>query len=85
MVAPARVGAGAIGVAICILLASPGGKTADNQQASVPTGLCGSCHRLPPADTLPKAVWHDEVIRMQRIQDGSEAQPATVGQASSQL
>ena len=76
MVAPARAGAGAIGVAICILLASPRGDTAGDQQASVPTALCGSCHRLPPADTLPKAVWHDEVIRMQRIQDGSEVQPA---------
>ena len=74
MVAPARRRAGAAGVAICIVLASLSGSGARDQQGAPPTVLCGSCHRLPPADVLPKAAWRDEVIRMQRIQDGSEQQ-----------
>jgi hypothetical protein len=28
---------------------------------------------VPPADVLPRAAWADEVLRMQRIRDGSEA------------
>ena len=28
---------------------------------------------MPPADVLPRAAWADEVLRMQRIRDGSEA------------
>jgi hypothetical protein len=74
MVAPARVGAGALAVAICIVLGSSSRIGARNQKAAPPTALCGSCHRLPPADVLPRAAWRDEVIRMQRIQDGSEQQ-----------
>jgi hypothetical protein len=34
---------------------------------------CGGCHQVPPADVLPRSVWRDEVIRMQRIRDGSES------------
>jgi len=77
MVAPARIREIASGVAICIVLASISGRGARIEKAAAPTVLCGSCHRLPPADVLPKAAWHDEVIRMQRIQDGSEQQAAT--------
>lgn len=33
--------------------------------------VCGtSCHRLPPADILPKANWRDEVARMALIREG---------------
>jgi hypothetical protein len=74
MVAPARIGAGALGGVICIVLASSAGGGARETRDAPPAALCGSCHRLPPADVLPKAAWRDEVIRMQRIQDGSEQQ-----------
>jgi hypothetical protein len=43
---------------------------------TAPVALCGTCHRLPPPDILPRAAWRDELIRMQRIQDGSESQTA---------
>jgi hypothetical protein len=32
---------------------------------------CGTaCHRFPPPDILPRAVWRDELVRMQLIMDG---------------
>src|SRR5262245_28107592 len=43
--------------------------------ADVPPAICATCHRLPPADVLPRAAWRDELVRMQRIRDGSEQTP----------
>jgi hypothetical protein len=74
MVAPAHASPCAIAVTICIVLGSSPGSGARDQKEPPPVALCGSCHRLPPADVLPSAAWRDEVIRMQRIQDGSEQQ-----------
>src|SRR5262245_28241007 len=34
---------------------------------------CATCHKFPPSDVLPRAAWRDEIVRMQRIRDGSEA------------
>lgn len=34
---------------------------------------CGTCHRVPPADILPRAAWRDAIGRMQAIQDGVDA------------
>jgi hypothetical protein len=31
---------------------------------------CGSCHKLPPPDILPRSAWRDEVVRMMLIQEG---------------
>ena len=31
---------------------------------------CTVCHKLPPADVLPKAAWRDEMVRMMLIQEG---------------
>jgi hypothetical protein len=31
---------------------------------------CGGCHRVPPADILPRAAWRDELVRMMLIQEG---------------
>jgi hypothetical protein len=31
---------------------------------------CGTCHRLPPADILPRIAWRDELVRMMLIQEG---------------
>ena len=43
--------------------------------AEAPPVVCGTCHRLPPADVLPRPAWRDELVRMQRIRDGSELTP----------
>jgi hypothetical protein len=43
--------------------------------------ICGTCHRPPPADVLPRATWHDELVRMQRIRDGSEQTPGAAAPA----
>ncbi len=43
--------------------------------ADAPPVVCGTCHRLPPADVLPRPAWRDELVRMQRIRDGSEQTP----------
>ena len=31
---------------------------------------CTACHKLPPADVLPRAAWRDEMVRMMLIQEG---------------
>src|SRR5437762_478609 len=52
----------------------PRGSTEDSASRVVEPGpaICATCHRLPPADVLPRSAWHDELVRMQRIRDGSE-------------
>lgn len=31
---------------------------------------CGTCHKLPPPDILPRSAWRDEIVRMMLIQEG---------------
>ena len=32
--------------------------------------VCGTCHKLPPPDILPRAAWRDEFVRMMFIREG---------------
>jgi hypothetical protein len=38
--------------------------------------VCGSCHRLPPPDALPRAMWSGNIARMYLLMTG---QPAPIG------
>jgi len=41
-------------------------------------GVCGTaCHRLPPPDVLPRASWHDTIVRMSVMRAGQVESPST--------
>jgi VCBS repeat protein len=68
-----RVSAALFVIAAALTLATPVAPSAS--AAPVAPATCATCHRVPPADVLPRAAWRDEIVRMQRIRDGSEARP----------
>jgi FG-GAP-like repeat len=48
--------------------------------------LCGTaCHRLPPADVLPRASWRDTIVRMSLIRSGEAETPETFERQAASL
>jgi hypothetical protein len=57
----------AIAVATIAARQTPASDVASEEEVKA---RCGGCHRVPPADILPRAGWRDELVRMMLIQEG---------------
>ncbi len=69
-----------VGIAVVALSMTLAAGQSKPPASAPPAAACGGCHLTPPPDVLPRAAWADNVLRMQRIRDGSEATatPTTV-------